>query len=218
MGRTVDVAVGPKGVISSVHEKLIRASSPFFNKALSGAWQESQERTVQLPEDEPEIFAIYVHWLYYGTVPVVCHEAGDSNDADAEYLNLAKAYTLGDKLMDTKFQDATIDAIVEASNIINTNGTSWYPGTEVVQFVYDNTNESASIRTLLVDMFLMAGSGAWLLECKDRASVPQPFLFELASELLDLRGGAWPKIVASEYHIHGSKDALKAEAAEKNGP
>lgn len=213
MGRTFDIAVGPQGEISSVHEKLIRASSPFFDKALSGAWQESHERTVRLPEDEPEIFAIYVHWLYYATVPVVCGETGDMRDI--EYLNLAKAYTLGDKLMDVKFQDATIDAIVETSQVGLVDGLRWYPGTGVVQYVYQNTKVSASIRTLLVDMFLMAGTGAWLLESEDRSSVPQPFLFELAAELLDLRGSAWPTIVASDYHIHGSKDVLKAEAAEK---
>lgn len=179
-------------------------------------WQEYHERIVRLPEDEPGIFAIYVHWLYYGTVPVVCGETGDSKDA--EYLNLAKAYTLGDKFMDTKFQDATIDAIVESSHVRMPNGSLWYPGIHVVQYVYDNTKESASIRTLLLDMFLMSGNGGWLLEAKDRSSVPQPFLFELAAELLDLRGSDWPKVVASDYHIHGSKDILKAEAAENNEP
>lgn len=216
MGRTVDIAVGPQGEISSVHEKLIRKSSPFFDKALSGAWQESRERTVRLPEDEPEIFAIYVHWLYYGTVPVVCDETVEMKGV--EYLNLAKAYTLGDKLMDVGFQDATIDAIVDASQVGLADGSLWYPGMQIVQYVYHNTKESASIRTMLVDMFLMAGTGTWLRETKDRSTVPQPFLFELAAELLDLRGGIRSTIEPSKYHIHGSNDALKEESTEKEGP
>lgn len=80
---------------------------------MSGAWLESTQRTIQLPEDEAEIFGIYVHWLYYGTLPVCCNDSGLPENQ--EYLKLVKAYTLGDKLMDTKFQNAAIDAIIEKS-------------------------------------------------------------------------------------------------------
>lgn len=117
IGRAVDVLVGEEKEIFSVHEKLIRASSPFFDKAMSGAWLESPQHTIQLPEDEPEIFGIYVHWLYYDTLPVSC------NEPSSEYLNLMKAYTLGDKLLDTKFQDTVIDAIVDKSATPAQSGT-----------------------------------------------------------------------------------------------
>lgn len=81
------------------------------------------------------------------------------------------------------------------------------------------TNESALIRKLLVEMYMSTGEESWLNDETngDPADIPQPFLLELASELLDLRGGTRPKIEASDYHINGSNDALKAEAAEKNG-
>lgn len=211
-GRAVDVLVGEEKEIFSVHEKLIRTSSPFFDKATSGAWLESAQHTIRLPEDEPEIFSIYVHWLYYGTFPVYCDKPG--RPANQEYLKLVKAYTLGDKLMDTVFQNAAIDAIVEKSTSMASDGHKWYPDTEVVEFAYNNTNKSAPIRQLLVDMYVSVGHSEWL-DDENPDSVPQPFLFELSSKLLDLRGGARPEIKASNYHIHASVD-VKTEPEKGN--
>ncbi|KUL85134.1 hypothetical protein ZTR_06255 [Talaromyces verruculosus] len=210
MGRAVDVLVGEKKDIFSVHEKLIRASSPFFDKAMSGAWLESAQHTIQLPEDEPEIFGIYVYWLYYGTLPVYCDKPGPP--ANQEYLKLVKAYTLGDKLMDTGFQNAAIDAIVEKSTSKTLDEHEWFPVTEVVEFAYNNTHKSAPVRRLLVDLHVSVAQGDWLdFGNFNRERVPQPFLFELSAKLLDLRGGTRPKIKASNYHVYDLNDE-KAES------
>ena len=193
-GSMVDILVGPQLERFGVHEKLIRESSPFLNKAMSGEWRESSEDAVKLPEDEPEIFGVYVHWLYYGTMPVI------GNSPFLEYLNLAKGYILGDKLLDTRYQDATIHAIIERS-VTPHEDKLWYPLTSTIEHAYNNTGESAKIRKLLVDLYVFAGQGNWL-NPKNASSVPQPFLFELSSKLLDLRSGNGPKVEASNYCIH----------------
>lgn len=65
-GRSIEVLVGPSPpTIFSVHENLIRSSSAFFDAATRGVWKESAARQVLLPEDDPEIFELYLHWLYY---------------------------------------------------------------------------------------------------------------------------------------------------------
>jgi hypothetical protein len=69
--------------------------------------------TVRLPDDEPGIFSLYVHWLYWGTLPVICDKTG--TPADSEHLDLVKAYVLGDKILDSTFQNTIIDAIGEKS-------------------------------------------------------------------------------------------------------
>lgn len=199
--------VGDQHEVFGVHERLIRAYSPFFDKAMSGNWQESSRRAVELPDDEPTIFQLYIHWLYYETLPVFCNEPGLSGNA--EYLELIKAYILGDKLMDSKFQDAVIDAIIEKSVSKASDGASWYPVGEALEYTYNNTNGSALIRKLLVDMYVIYGHGNWLHDWGEAASIPQPFLSELASRLLDLDrrdvvSRLKMKIEASNYHIHGS--------------
>jgi hypothetical protein len=48
----------------TVHEDLICPRSHFFRKAMSGPWKESEERKVDLPEDEPGVFALYLKLIY----------------------------------------------------------------------------------------------------------------------------------------------------------
>lgn len=197
--------MGEEHAAFGVHEDLLRVSSLFFDNAMSGDWQESKQRTVQLPEDEPKIFALYVHWLYFGTLPVFCDEPGV--EGDEEYLDLVKAYVLGDKLLDSKFQDTAVDAIVEKSVTAAQDGSLWYPGAEPIEYAYRNTNTSARIRGLLVDMYVCFGRGEWLHDWDEPTEVPQPFLWDLSLSLLDGRDGSQGPIVASKYHIHGSLKA-----------
>lgn len=49
-----------------VHEGVLRANSPFFDRALQLHWQEGKRGVVHLPEAEKEIFEIYAKWLYTG--------------------------------------------------------------------------------------------------------------------------------------------------------
>lgn len=63
MGRVVEFLSGKGKERFFIHEKLIRASSPFFDKVMSATCLKSMQHTgtIQLPEDEPEIFGVYVH-------------------------------------------------------------------------------------------------------------------------------------------------------------
>lgn len=67
-------------------------------------------KNYKLPDDEPPIFAIYVHWLYYGTLVV---STDKKDNTEHMYLNICKAYTFGDKILDTRFQNTAIYALVE---------------------------------------------------------------------------------------------------------
>ena len=104
-GNTIKVRAGTDNPVDfNVHEEVIRSSSNFFDKAMSAAWKEAKEGVVSLPEDEPEIFKLYLQWLYNDTIP--CEEKGpDHADHVEEYLRLSKAYVLGDKLQDGDFQN-----------------------------------------------------------------------------------------------------------------
>jgi hypothetical protein len=190
----------------SVHERLLRASTSFFDKAMAGDWKESQQRTICLPDEEPRIFSLYAHWLYWGTLPVVGDETGAPGDP--EYVDLVKAYVLGDKILDSKFQDTAIDAIVEKSKSVGTDGVRRYPNGWAIKYAFNNTNESAPIRKLLADMYAYRANSAWLQDWA--ASIPQPFLFQVASTLLDQRQGT-KVIEASQYHTRHSDEGNTPE-------
>ena len=58
-----------------------------------------------------------------------------------EYNDLVKAYVIGDKLLNTNFQNSVIDAIVEKSTIANADGQRYYPGEEAVKHVYHKASK-----------------------------------------------------------------------------
>jgi len=206
-------------VTFSVHEKLICASSDFFEKALSGKWKESKERSVKLEWDHPEAFQLYIHWLYYHTLPIRINDPGFAGNA--EYVLLANAYVLGDMLQDGNFKDAIIDAIIDKSNTSALDGKNWLPVGPVISCIYDNTVQSAKARRLLVDFYVRLGSGDLLHDWSDMKEIPKEFLFDLAIELLNKRprpSGSHPITKTCEYHEHGPLPTLCYKDRQANRP
>ena len=193
----------------AVHEKLICASSEFFKKIMSRDWKESKQRSIQLEDDDPDTFQLYLHWLYRGTLPV--RTDGPGRIANSEYLQLAMAYVLGDKLQDGDFQDITIDAMIDKCKSPASDGAKWFPVGSVIQCIYDNTPESSKARRLLVDIYVHNGCSGWLRDSMKPDEIPKDFLFEIAIAFLDTRTNEVNPVAKSstcEYHQHGPERAL----------
>ena len=166
-----------------------------------------------MESDDPSLFAMYVHWLYHGTIAVLHSDSADPKAAGAiscaEYQMLVDAYILGDKILDSGFRNATMDAIVEKSTLKAQNGLRYSPPLDTIQHTYKHTLPSAPIRSLLVDMFVLHGGSAWLRKpgqtSDDDSPLPASFLIEVTSKLFDERGASsWsqrPPIDSSKYHF-----------------
>lgn len=172
----VDIVVEDGKHTLRVHESLIRASSPFCDKALNNL--RASERTIQLPHEPSIAVESYVYWLYSGTLPVLPDGCSCS-----DYSALFASYVLGEKLLDQNFQNTTIDAIIGRSNAV-IDGSRWYPRRDHIIYAYNNTSPSSPIRDLLVDMYLFNAERHWLEGYSD---LPPAFVLELASRLVDER-------------------------------
>ncbi|KAK3076874.1 hypothetical protein LTS18_011764 [Coniosporium uncinatum] len=212
--RTVEIHVGPDHRVFSVHEKLICASSDFFKDGMSRDWKESRERTFTFEYDEPEIFDIYACWLYYQKFPTRLDRGG--LEGNKEYVQLAKAYVLGEKLQDRDFQDAVIDAVVDKSNHLTEGNKTWSPVGDAVKIIYDGTPDTSPAQKLLVDIHCHYGHTLWLTDhCPPNKDIPHDFLLDLARKMFDERPK--PNCMAEEkpkgkaascrYHNHGSYQA-----------
>lgn len=62
--------MGPDHVRFVVPESLLVHYSKFFRAALTGNFSEAKDKTVKLEEDDPKMFELFVHWLYYQSFPV----------------------------------------------------------------------------------------------------------------------------------------------------
>ncbi|EWZ40999.1 hypothetical protein FOZG_06426 [Fusarium oxysporum Fo47] len=49
------------------HRAVVCTQSPFFDKAMSGDYMESTSRSIELPEDDPDVVERFLEFLYTGT-------------------------------------------------------------------------------------------------------------------------------------------------------
>lgn len=173
------ITVGASKQPFHIHESVLCTSSLFFKSAISGSWKESKKHALELPEDDPKIFSVYSHWLYFAKIPGILEAAknGESATRSAqEYYDLVSAYVLGDKLLDAKFQNAVLDAIVDTCSTADRRDRKvYFPDANAVSHAYNNTTKSAKIRNMLVELYLHAAEAKWLSE-----EHPKEFLFSVA--------------------------------------
>ncbi|KAF2864974.1 hypothetical protein BDV95DRAFT_613125 [Massariosphaeria phaeospora] len=159
---TVEIKVGTTVTETfTAHDKLIRATSGFFENALSHDWKEKEEGLIRIEDIEPEDFRVYFRWLYTNRVARV-HEEGATSAvakgkskavAEEESSKWGEWLAITSYLQDADFQDAVVDAILEA--LIKMQDPSLetiYEQLVVPLFMY--TTEGSPARWLPVDVIV----------------------------------------------------------------
>ncbi|KAF2659813.1 hypothetical protein K491DRAFT_755119 [Lophiostoma macrostomum CBS 122681] len=155
---TVRVGQEPSHTDFTVHESLIRKSSPFFEAALSRQWREATERLVKLPEADAQAFKLYVHWLYTGHPNIFITGNPHSSDRtqlvkdrEIELTKLVQGYLLGDYPQDCDYKDTLADAFLEW-------GSRFWSGLaqpfKHAAPIYSSTTKGSPVRELIVDFTL----------------------------------------------------------------
>lgn len=173
---------------------------------------------MEMPLDEAEIFEMYAQWLYTSTLPDVLN---DTTDDGPDYLPFAKAWVFGDKVLDSRFRNTIIDAIMEnkleRDEII---ATTWYwtPSDPVIPYIYNNTTRESPLRRLLLDIWVRECDEDWLWDLKQEEveEIPHLFLLELSQKLLeqvDFR--VWDKLNAADYYCGMASDSMDSESRVK---
>lgn len=167
-------------------------------------WGTSSTGSLTLKEEDPEVFEIYLHWLYCQTLPVQNDNPGF--EGNTEYVQLAKAYVLGEMLQDVDFKDTVLDAILIKSRSKASDGQTWFPVGPAIRYIYDGTPESSAARRLLVDLYTYNGRAEWLTQWANKDELPKEFLLDLAVATLAKRprppASLAQKAGACEYHEH----------------
>lgn len=186
----------------SIHERLVSPRSEFVRLALRGQWKEARERTINLPEDDPDVFAVYQQWLYGGLIHTCCDTSFSCTDD--EYEALAKAYILGEKLMDDDFKDAIADAIVDKLRSLRRFDTG------LTTLVFNNTPSGSPLRRLWMDAYYHFGSSEWLdVDCVG-SPINAEFMVEFSRYQMQCRTGFGSfgpdaMFLSCTYHEHGTR-------------
>lgn len=76
-------------------------------------WREGQTKIVNLPDDEPKAVSVWLNWLYRHHLPVGLNAGEKMTHESVQdvWNSLIMAYCLGDKLLDSDYKDAVVDAM-----------------------------------------------------------------------------------------------------------
>ncbi|KAF5877974.1 uncharacterized protein Bfra_000139 [Botrytis fragariae] len=151
----VTIIVGKEKRKFAVHKQLICESVAYFRGAFSvGGFKESQDCSMDIPEDEPGVFEYFMHWLYRGTLlgVYIFAEKLCVNELANKAINAIQAISKSDDF------DQLPDCIVEHADKIwkSTSPTfplrKWY----IHALVYDAWDFEASIdkkkKAFMLDM------------------------------------------------------------------
>jgi hypothetical protein len=165
-----------------VHESIIRKSSQFIDLAMhpQAARARSFPRIINLSDTDADIFKIYLHWLYCKTLPTVAAPT-PTDGSESEFVLLSKSYVLGERLMDTGFKGALLDAFADCVENQPVSDPR-IPGSNPINIVYGGTGVNSPARQLLVDMWVMYADKEWVEYLDER--LPGEFVLDFARAML----------------------------------
>ncbi|KAF2641218.1 hypothetical protein P280DRAFT_468870 [Massarina eburnea CBS 473.64] len=182
------VSEGSEARTFVVHEKLICERSEFFRVGLDGRWKESEDREVQLPEEDPSTFALYVQALYAGHIA----ESEPEESLPTKYTMMGNLFALAQKMVDTGTQNVIIKAIHD-----RVRAELWPEGKlacddliKMIDTMWEVLPEDSPVREFLISIFTAYKMNLWYYqdECPELEQLlehlPSDYLARLSVSLI----------------------------------
>ncbi|KAI4617886.1 hypothetical protein J4E83_006218 [Alternaria metachromatica] len=146
-GPIITIVVGSAKKIREFHvyEGLLSHYSSYFKAALKGAWKEGALKTVELKDDNPEVFKAFFHWINTGKLYFAPNASGEI--PLSEKL-ICEIYVFGDARGCPDLCNAAIDLLLQKMH------EAWRTALAELPFVYENTLRGSALRKCLVDDFV----------------------------------------------------------------
>ncbi|KAM0722543.1 hypothetical protein Q7P37_001984 [Cladosporium fusiforme] len=183
----ITIVVGSLPTTFRVDARLL-ANSKYFQAALKKEWAEGQERTITISDIEAKSFNAYLNWGH-------SHYVFSSDRWGWTFV--LRCYRLGDRLMDTDFKDAILDACCIRVYYQKRTFQPIKVTAKALKRLYNDTLPEDGMRRFLVDTF---GDQ----ECPGVVSEQQPRLFlkEVCEALAADPVFVEEEMAACKYHDH----------------
>ncbi|KAF3029607.1 hypothetical protein E8E12_000865 [Didymella heteroderae] len=131
----------------SLPKRLISHHSPFLAAACDRDFKERRENLIELPDDDPTVFALFVEWLYYGAYAIEPLSLPSNAGNDGVSVD-AECWVLGDKLLCSNFKSYAMRRLYKqhTAKIFSRSIT-----TDDVQFACDHSAQDSKLRELYSD-------------------------------------------------------------------
>jgi hypothetical protein len=199
----LNIYVGPAREHFHIHQTLLCNAVPAFASMFGNGFKETVEKSAELPEDDPQAFDCFLHWLYVGTLSSI--NMAKSFPTSGQLWDRIKLYCFAEKYCIDTLADAVIDTVQAALK-----NKPDYPSPQCVVMAYENTSEGSRLRLYLVR------SIAYEIIVRKPDSLTQAQLgllagvsdfsrdmFALLLGLKEVRPKHPNEFPACEYHRHG---------------
>jgi hypothetical protein len=186
---TIRVGKEPNHKDFIAHESFLTTHSEFFRRAMNGNWMEAETRIVKLPEDDAEVFAGYLNYIYTNQFTAMEKSNEElislksmefKTHVSRQYQRLFCVYILADKLQDVVTKNAAITAIVGLKDLTNADGGWAIPSPGTINHVYKETTERSPARRLVASLYSRL---PFITILKNTANMHEDFLDDLAESL-----------------------------------
>lgn len=201
----VTISVGPDGAEekSVIHKCVLESLSPFFAAAFNSNFEEGRTQLMRLADVEAAEFGLIVHWMYQKEI-----EGG----AGVRILRAAQLWTLADRFMMSKLQNAAMDVI--RGLLCGKDQPDSKELLQVVELSYTPKVDSQLKRIVpryIAGMPLHLITG-WIKKGPNEMAQDVTFLLRRQCERLEKNNGTTPKAhsieripLSTEYHVEEVK-------------
>jgi hypothetical protein len=166
----VTLSAGRKRKEFKVHKSRICEKSEFFSKAFTGKFKEGEEGVIYLPEDAPDVVALFIEWVYQSSITF--------RFTEWQFYSLVKLYVFAQKICVVDLADRVMNHLQKNYELSPTTKVQYISmSAKIVGYVYKNTQSQSKLRDFCLHVF------AWDL-CRNGNS-PLPPAYRL-DELRDL--------------------------------
>lgn len=136
-----------------IHKEVLCGHSEFCRVACGRDWKEGREKTIHLQDTGSEVFRVYVHWLYTGTIDMTLMTKptvpcpSDSAVLHPAYCSLGAVFILGNFLGDSQFSNCVIDCVLQK---VDRGGQTPHP--KVFSDIWEHTLQGSGIQRLFSDL------------------------------------------------------------------
>ncbi len=176
----VYVIVGKEKQRFGIHKDLVCFHSPYFKGAFEGHFAEAKSGEVVLEDVRPEVFGIFVHWLYTKSIDeTICIDTPfdviEKFKKEAESNgNLFEAWLLAEYLQVPKLQNQIIRLLIEKSH--KSGGVCKL--SQLDALIYEKTSVESPLRKFCVDCMCWS-SALDILDQMIIRQCPQEMIFDL---------------------------------------
>ncbi|KAK0119334.1 hypothetical protein ONS95_008176 [Cadophora gregata] len=141
---TINVGTGSNRKQFIIHKKLICSKVDFFHKAFVGGFKENQG-LMDLPEEKPAVFGMFVDWLYRSDSQVGVYTSQE------QYIGLFKLYFFAERFCIDHLQNRVMDRIlITMAGVWENDYNGLWITIPFAAFIFDNTTKEAPLRAYCI--------------------------------------------------------------------